>query len=67
MILDELCRFFNLPAVRPDVAEPAATPTAVRLTNVVKSYNPLIDDKNLRTNPDSFEALRNHYALRHEV
>ncbi len=67
MILDELCRYFNLPTVHPDVPTPAATPTAVRITNVMKSYNPMIDDENLRSNPSSFEALRNHYALRHEV
>jgi erythronate-4-phosphate dehydrogenase len=66
MVLDALCRHFGLPQVRVDVPTPGDAPTSVRIQEVLSSYNPMLDDKNLRENPDTFEALRNHYNLRHE-
>lgn len=66
MVLSELCRFFDLPQLHPDVPAPGDAPSSVRITNVLASYNPLFDDKNLRQNPSAFEALRNNYNLRHE-
>jgi erythronate-4-phosphate dehydrogenase len=67
MILDALTAHFSLPAVHPDVPTPQPAPASVRVRQVMKSYNPLLDDAALRANPSAFEALRNHYALRHEV
>ncbi|MBD5224775.1 MAG: 4-phosphoerythronate dehydrogenase [Bacteroidales bacterium] len=34
---------------------------------IVASYDPLADTAALRRDPSAFEALRNHYPLRHEV
>jgi erythronate-4-phosphate dehydrogenase len=35
--------------------------------SILASYNPLADTEALRRAPNTFEALRNHYPLRHEV
>jgi erythronate-4-phosphate dehydrogenase len=67
MILEALTNKLGLPHLRPDVPVPAATPTVVRVRQVLASYNPKVDDANLRANPNDFELLRNHYNLRHEV
>lgn len=34
---------------------------------IIASYDPLADTVALRSDPSAFEALRNHYSLRHEV
>jgi erythronate-4-phosphate dehydrogenase len=67
MVLNALTAHFNLPSVHPNVPTPPATPSSVRIRRVLQSYNPLLDDAALRANPHTFEALRNHYNLRHEV
>lgn len=68
-VLQALCQHFGLPQVQlhPEAPAPKPVPTAVRLTNVLRSYNPMVDDANLRANPAAFEALRNNYNLRREV
>lgn len=46
----------------PRSASQHLTPAAI-----LASYDPRIDTAALRANPSSFEALRNHYPLRHEL
>ena len=46
---------------------PAEGAKSVTWQAIVDSYDPLADTKELRNNPEQFEALRNHYNLRHEV
>ena len=46
---------------------PSGAATEVDAHSIALSYNPLIDTENLRSNPNDFESLRNHYNLRNEV
>lgn len=45
---------------------PATGAETVTLPDILNSYNPLTDTMRLKNNAADFEALRNHYALRHE-
>ena len=51
--------------IDPGVALTA--PAAVSRQAVTDSYDPLADSIPLKSDPSSFESLRNHYPLRHEV
>lgn len=42
-------------------------PEKVEASDIKKSYNPLIDTEALKAAPETFECLRNNYALREEV
>lgn len=46
---------------------PLGAATEVDAHSIALSYNPLIDTEDLRSNPNDFELLRNHYNLRNEV
>lgn len=68
MVIDGLCRHFGmrrpplivLPALpQTHIPEYADDPD-------LGLYNPLIDDRNLRSRPDMFEELRGNYRLRRE-
>lgn len=67
MCLDALSARFNLPALK--AALPIGFPS-LDIASAVKvratGYNPLADTKALKTAPDSFEHLRDHYNLRPE-
>lgn len=66
MAVDALTRHFGLPSVEwPDCPMPA--PELVSADSVIDSYAPLADTEALRSAPDRFEQLRNHYAYRDEV
>ena len=67
MALKAVTGFFNLPDIAPEEAVPAGAAANVTLASIAASYSPATDTKALKTSPDSFEALRNHYDLRHEV
>lgn len=54
------------PKAMPEIV-PSGAATEVNAHSIALSYNPLIDTENLRSNPNDFEALRNHYNLRNEV
>jgi erythronate-4-phosphate dehydrogenase len=54
----------------PNLAEPPAMQPpgcVISPESILASYNPLADTEALRRAPNTFEALRNHYPLRHEV
>ncbi len=68
MALDAICRHFNLPEIT--IADPTPAPYApdeVTAEMIVESYDPVADSEALRSAPESFETLRNSYALRREV
>ncbi len=65
--LEAVCSAFGLPHVAPDQPEPPAAPHTVSIGNIRASYDPLTDTNALRTAPEMFESLRNHYRLRNEV
>lgn len=67
MALKALTGFFNLPDITPEETVPAGAAHNVTLPSIAGSYSPAADTTALKTSPDNFEALRNHYALRHEV
>ena len=67
MIQDALCRHFRLPLIPMETVSPYEGAHQVTLTGIMHSYNPLDDTANLKSSPQSFEALRNNYPLRHEV
>lgn len=55
----------NAPVNMPQA--PLLGAEAVTFESILASYNPMDDTRRLRQDPASFEALRNHYPLRHEV
>ena len=67
MVIDALCRQFNLPhpgkivPPHPRTCAPAKTPT-----HPLSFYNPLNDSEKLKKDPSKFEFLRNNYPLRRE-
>ncbi len=67
MCLDTLSAHFGLPALKaalPDDFPSLDIASAVKVR--ATGYNPLIDTAALKSAPDNFEALRNHYDLRLE-
>lgn len=66
MVIEALCRFFQLPdpgrVVAPSL--PADFPDT---GSPLDLYNPLTDSRQLKANPLAFEDLRNHYPLRRET
>ena len=64
-VLDALCRHFHLP--HPGKIVPPALPDGFHYTgDALQLYNPLDDTQMLKSEPQKFEALRNHYPLRRE-
>lgn len=66
MALDALTAHFGLPRRMADAPEASAPKTTVTATELLHSYNPLADTIDLRSNPATFESLRNTYRLRPE-
>lgn len=65
MVIEALCRHFRLPL--PDRIVPPKLPVGFRYTgHPLELYNPLTDSQALKTRPECFEDLRNHYPLRRE-
>ncbi len=67
MAMDAVCRHFGLPEVRMGQTVPAGAAERVKPWMMLPSYDPMEDTRRLKEHPESFEALRNHYDLRHEV
>lgn len=69
MSLKALCRHFNLPDVTINAFDniPTSATQKITMQAIMKSYNPMIDSTNLKSNHETFEFLRNNYPLRHEV
>ena len=79
MVIDALCRHFNLPHPGYIVAPPLPDSLPVTPTDSAHSYlqvhehpspldlyDPLEDTRRLKANPADFEKLRNNYPLRRE-
>lgn len=66
MVIDAFTSHFGLPHLDTGL-EIASVPEAVTPRAVMLSYDPMADDEALRAEPQSFEALRNHYDFRPEV
>lgn len=65
MVVDALCRHFHLP--HPGAITPPPLPDDFRYTgSPLDLYDPMVDSRNLKADPSSFELLRNHYPLRRE-
>lgn len=67
MVVDALTKTFGLPDIVVDPNVDGRVPKAVKLPQVVKSYDPLADTARLREQPEAFEQLRNNYHYREEV
>lgn len=74
MVLDALCRHFNLPALKADAPEAAQVPETVSLRQVLDSYDPFADTLLMRKaisnsfdTASTFEQLRDNYNLRKEI
>lgn len=67
MAVDAVAAKLGLTANAMPEIVPSGAATEVDAHSIALSYNPLIDTDNLRSNPNDFEALRNHYNLRNEV
>lgn len=67
MTLDALTAFFYLPRINTFVQAPHGIPKRVTARAVLTSYNPLTDTRALKSDPSTFEQLRNNYRYRSEV
>lgn len=67
MAAEAVARHFGLTLPVPAENVPMTPPAAVDAENITASYNPMADTEVLRSDPDAFERLRNHYYLRSEV
>lgn len=67
MVVDALNRHYGFTAPVNMPSAPLLGAEVNSLQEILDSYNPLVDTELLRSNPDSFESLRNHYNLRPEV
>lgn len=67
MTLDALTAFFYLPRINTLVQAPHGIPKGVTARAVLASYNPLTDTRALKSDPTTFEQLRNNYRYRSEV
>lgn len=67
MVVDALNAYFGITAPVNMPAAPLLGADVTTQKEILDSYNPLADTALLRSNPEAFEALRNHYNLRHEV
>lgn len=66
MALNAVCDFFCLPAPNLPVDIPGDAPATVDAFTLAASYSPEADTRALKSHPENFEALRNHYNLRIE-
>lgn len=68
MALEAFEKFYGVTVAGKPVAEaPKLGADVSSLTQIAATYNPLDDTATLRRSPETFEAQRNHYALRAEV
>lgn len=67
MVLDEFSRTFSLPHIEMPQSAPAGAASKVSPAAIARSYHPGDDTARLKAAPETFETLRNTYALRHEV
>lgn len=67
MVLDEFSRTFSLPHIEMPQSAPAGAASKVSPAAIAHSYHPEDDTARLKDAPETFETLRNTYALRHEV
>ena len=67
MVLEAMGRHFGWDIAIDNPDAPAEGAPVVTQKLIAASYDPMADTASLRHNPASFEALRNAYALRHEV
>ena len=67
MVLDALCRHFNLPPININGNAPKSCASTITPNVALNGYNPLIDTKVLKSNPEKFEDIRNSYILRSEL
>ncbi len=66
MSLKAVCDFFHLP--NPGLIVPPSLPEDFVFTgNPLQLYDPTVDSRRLKANPEKFEYLRGHYPLRRET
>lgn len=66
MAVEAVGRRFGLKPGPLGAEVPPAAPETVDAQSILSTYDPLADTAALRANPELFEDLRNHYALREE-
>lgn len=66
MAVEAVCRHFSLPVPEIPAPAPADIPEKVTTQQLIDSYDIISDSAALKSNPENFEALRNHYNLRKE-
>ncbi len=66
MAVNALTEFFGLPKCEFGEPTPADAPDGVSAEMIMSTYDPMEDTRALRSAPEDFEALRNHYHLRQE-
>lgn len=67
MAVEALGRHFGWSVAPEWPTAPMLGAAAVDLERIIASYDPLADTEVLRSDPEAFERLRNHYRLRREV
>ncbi len=67
MAVDAICRHFGLPHIPMLQTAPAGAAEHISPAMLLPGYDPMADTRHLKSHPERFEDLRNHYNLRHEV
>jgi erythronate-4-phosphate dehydrogenase len=65
--IDQLTKYFNLPALKVVETLPKYLPEHVSEASIYDTYDPKADTAALKAAPTTFESLRNTYNLRPEV
>ncbi|MCH5318969.1 MAG: 4-phosphoerythronate dehydrogenase [Paramuribaculum sp.] len=66
MVVDSFTKHFKFPSVKWE-SPISNSPDKITIDEALKSYDVLKDSYALKSNPESFENLRNHYLFRHEI
>lgn len=69
MVIEGLCQYFNIK--KSFKIEPPKLPKEIKFSEdfeerCLQLYNPLVDSKKLKSEPDKFEELRGNYPVRRE-
>ncbi|MCC8072151.1 MAG: 4-phosphoerythronate dehydrogenase [Bacteroidales bacterium] len=67
MALEAVSRHFSLTLPATSDALDMGTSAQVDPESILASYDPAVDTAALKSHPEDFESLRNHYPLRHEL
>lgn len=67
MVLEEMEKFFGFCVDKSNLAPAYIYPKSITASEIIESYDPMIDTEALRKAPEDFDLLRRNYNYREEV